>query len=214
VRKAPSARGRPRDAGIERRALAAAREIYAERGLAGFTFDAVAARASIGKPALYRRWANKEDLLLAALAESLVDDAEPRASLPDDLRAFLDGLAALLARKDGLSAVRILIDARSPDGTLGPFHERVVEQLLTRKRDMTARAIARGELPPSCPLTLPLELAAGAVLVRALSAPGHGLPDRTAFTEELLTAVLRAVEWRPAGSYRAPEPDPTHRPTP
>src|ERR1700726_2671458 len=60
-------RGRPADPGIENRVLTAALTVYGEVGWAGFTLDAVARRAPVGKAALYRRWTTKEDLLLAAL---------------------------------------------------------------------------------------------------------------------------------------------------
>src|SRR3954451_6894721 len=73
-------RGRPADPDIERRVVAAALMVYGEVGWAGFTLDAVARRAPVGKAALYRRWPTKEALLLAAfeyLAEPLELDAEP-----------------------------------------------------------------------------------------------------------------------------------------
>ena len=46
--------------------VAAALAVYAEAGWSGFSFDAVARRAGVGKAPLYLRWASKEDLLLAA----------------------------------------------------------------------------------------------------------------------------------------------------
>ncbi|MEU2543891.1 helix-turn-helix domain-containing protein [Streptomyces roseolus] len=41
-------------------------ELVAERGMAELTMTAVAARAQVGKPATYRRWPTKQDLVIAA----------------------------------------------------------------------------------------------------------------------------------------------------
>jgi DNA-binding transcriptional MerR regulator len=48
--------GRPRDPDLESRVLAAALRVYAEAGWSGFSFDAVARRAGVGKAPLYLRW--------------------------------------------------------------------------------------------------------------------------------------------------------------
>jgi AcrR family transcriptional regulator len=60
-------RGRPRDPDLEGRATRAALQIFAEKGWAGLTIDGVASQARVGKSALYLRWANKSELLAAAL---------------------------------------------------------------------------------------------------------------------------------------------------
>src|ERR1700744_5860979 len=59
--------GRKRDPLIEPRVFDAAVRVYAHAGWAGFTFEAVARAARVGKPAIYRRWSSREELLVAAL---------------------------------------------------------------------------------------------------------------------------------------------------
>ena len=56
----PSRRGRPRSETARRKVLAAARELLAERGLAGLTMEGIAARAGVGKPTIYRQWPNAQ----------------------------------------------------------------------------------------------------------------------------------------------------------
>ena len=60
-------RGRPRDPAIDGAALTAARELLAEIGWDGTTMVAIAERADVGKPALYRRWPSKTHLVFEAL---------------------------------------------------------------------------------------------------------------------------------------------------
>jgi AcrR family transcriptional regulator len=62
--------GRPRDPNLESRVFAAVRTIYAEAGWSGFSFDAVARSAGVGKAPLYLRWKTKEDLLLSSTGRS------------------------------------------------------------------------------------------------------------------------------------------------
>src|SRR5665647_464335 len=60
-------RGRPRDPALEDRIVDAALAVYSERGWAGFSLEAVARGARVGREAIYRRWATKAELLAHAV---------------------------------------------------------------------------------------------------------------------------------------------------
>ncbi|SEM00803.1 TetR/AcrR family transcriptional regulator [Rhodococcus maanshanensis] len=75
-------RGRPRNPAIDDAALAAARELLAETGWDQTTMVAIAERAGVGKPALYRRWPSKTHLVFEAIF-GWVDDAPPVADAAD-----------------------------------------------------------------------------------------------------------------------------------
>jgi AcrR family transcriptional regulator len=86
--------GRPVDRSGDAAILAAALDLVAERDYDGMALDEVAARTGRAKTTIYRRWATKEDLVLAALraaggppeAEALPDTG----SLRGDLLAVVD----------------------------------------------------------------------------------------------------------------------------
>jgi AcrR family transcriptional regulator len=85
--------GAQRNPESERAILAAARDLIAEEGLAGFSIEAVARRARAGKPTIYRWWPNRALLLLdvyGGLKEEL--PATETGTLAGDLAAFLIGL--------------------------------------------------------------------------------------------------------------------------
>ena len=63
----PRPRGRPRSASAHAAILAAAHEILMEEGLTGVTVEAIAARAGVGKPTIYRTWPNAYAVAMAAL---------------------------------------------------------------------------------------------------------------------------------------------------
>ena len=63
--------GRPRDAGLSERALAAARELLTESGFEATTIQAVAARSGVHASAIYRRWPSRIELIEEAVFPGL-----------------------------------------------------------------------------------------------------------------------------------------------
>ena len=59
--------GRPRDPLLEQRVQDAACRLYGVAGWAGFSIDAVAREARVGKSSIYLRWPNNTALLLDSL---------------------------------------------------------------------------------------------------------------------------------------------------
>lgn len=59
----PQPPGRPRDPQKDEDAIAATRDLLAEVGYQGTTIAAVARRAGIGAPTIYRRWRSREALI-------------------------------------------------------------------------------------------------------------------------------------------------------
>src|SRR5260370_11015699 len=102
--------GRPvrerRDAAAHRQqVLAAARRLFEERGVEAVTMDDIAQAAGVGKGTLYRRYADKGQLVLAlmdtcvgTLHTELTDLVRPD---PADSASSLDQLEAVLIRIAG-----------------------------------------------------------------------------------------------------------------
>ncbi|MFW0785152.1 helix-turn-helix domain-containing protein [Gordonia sp. CPCC 206044] len=102
------------------RIIEAAREIFAERGLE-VTLDDVAARAGVGVGTVYRRFANRDELVVGVLAEHLAHVADQtRAALgdPDPWQAVVDVLTLVttsMATDRGLAALVMWIDHEQPE---------------------------------------------------------------------------------------------------
>src|SRR5688572_29289493 len=98
-------RGRPRSDAARRRILAAARALLEERGLAGLTVEAIAARAAVGKPTVYRHWPNAHAVAMDAFLETADGAAAPATggSALEALRRQLAGIAAAFASPAGRS---------------------------------------------------------------------------------------------------------------
>lgn len=86
--------GRPRDPEVDAAVLASAREVFVERGVEATSIEAVARRAGVSRLTVYRRYRNKQELLVAMLVWSR---DEPGLDL-DPERARLDELTEVLTR--------------------------------------------------------------------------------------------------------------------
>ena len=81
---------------LEEAILLAAKEELAEIGYAHLTMESVAARAGTNKAVLYRRWANKSELVIAAVHKyipKLPNESPNTGSLREDVYSYLCGLA-------------------------------------------------------------------------------------------------------------------------
>lgn len=195
--EARSRRGRPRDPHLEDRVYDAALEVYWEKGWSGFTLDAVARRASVGRAALYRRWESKGALVVDAL------EARSPLATPIDLgtlRADLTELAVQLLQgyggTAGLVSLRVALDARVHPDLLGRMMETLNKSRLVAARLIVHRAQSRGELPESADTTRILELVTGAVLSHVIFShrtdADRAKTDRV-YAENLVEAVLGGI---------------------
>jgi AcrR family transcriptional regulator len=173
--------GRPRSTDADRAILDAARAALVELGWSGLSMGDVAARAGVAKTTVYRRWANKSDLVVDAVAALLDDQLE----LPDlgSLRADIEGVvqhfAALLGHpeaKTGLMA--IIAEATRDDALRLRIRSAIVDRQKRLVTEGRARAQSRGELPPDggadpglspgAEIDLIFDVVAGAVVHRTL----------------------------------------------
>jgi AcrR family transcriptional regulator len=194
-------RGRPADPGIENRVLTAALTVYGEVGWAGFTLDAVARRAPVGKAALYRRWPTKEDLLLAAL-ERLAEPPDEHADLTD-LRGCLTAIArqviAMYVGPKAMVLPRVLIEAGQYPPHFDDMVQNIVRARFTTSQSIVQAALDRGELPPGTSPDLIVDAIMGRVLRLIVLAPGgqraaiHAERDQhaAAIADYVLQAVSR-----------------------
>jgi AcrR family transcriptional regulator len=166
--------GRPRNPELHNAAMRAAIDLIVEDGYPALTMDRVAARASVSRAALYRRWPNKVELVVDAI-ESLAATEGP---LPDtgrlhsDVVEFLHTL--LRNRRADVEAYEALIAAAAGDPELG---HRCRDKLLSRFSDsfrtIVARSVDRGELPANTDIELFADVVPALALYRAQTTGKH-----------------------------------------
>jgi AcrR family transcriptional regulator len=181
-------RGRPRNPELEARILAAAARVYGASGWAGFSLDAVARAAEVGKSTIYARWTSGEDLLCAMIegrwqALAMIDTG----SLRGDLTAFGALVLARYVETGGGVARHLRRDlAGHPElaARIGPVLGAVTAQAIALLR----RARARGQLRDGISTAL-----ASDMLLSAMESQAGRLAPGETMSEAAITAYAARV---------------------
>ena len=141
--------GATRNPDSERAILEAARELLAEKGISGFSIEAVARRARAGKPTIYRWWPDKTRLLLAVYTGIKRDLVDPdTGSLEGDIAGFLRNIIGFWRDTEAGKIFRSVLAESQNDEEA---HAALVNYHLERRRQ-TAAMFAR-PYPGATPLT-------------------------------------------------------------
>jgi len=192
-------RGRPRSPQVRDAILSAARALLREFGVAGLTMEAVAERAGVGKPTVYRWWPNRHAVAMAALMDA--ETARPartrtRTRTRSPLRALREQLLAVsdtLATRQGRS-VTTMIASADPDTEIAKaFRHHFVLERRNEGRALLLRAIEAGEVRPQIDVDTALDQLYGALFFRVLM--GHA-PADAAFVRALLDQAVSGLALR------------------
>jgi AcrR family transcriptional regulator len=167
-------RGRPRSERADRAILDAALRMVGEHGVAGTTIEGVAAEAGVGKTTIYRRWPNKNELILAAISD-IVPPGDPpdTGTMAGDMAALAETQQRRLAgaRLSGI-VPRVLAESMSDPGLHQDYVERVVEPFRAMLRLFIVRGIERGELRPDLEVEALVDLLHAIPIYRILMSRG------------------------------------------
>lgn len=194
--------GRPRSTEADAAILEATRAALVDLGWSKLTMGDVAGRAGVAKTTLYRRWANKNELVVDAVAV-LFDELElpDLGSLQADIEHVVLQFAALLERPETKTALMAVVAESTRDA---PLRERIRASIVDRQKRLVLagrrRAQLRGELPSDRdPVAvdatddLIFDVIAGAVVHRALVSAEPVDEEWVARLSALLVGGLGAV---------------------
>ena len=191
-RQAPSPpvpRGRPRDPRTRAAILAAARALLERGGLTSVTIEAIAQKAEVSRPTIYRYWPNAPAVAMAAFLETTgADDAvkSPRAPLAA-LRAQLHALADAFTAPTGRSVAAMVAAAQSETELAKAFRNEFIARNRDATRALLERCIADQSIAAPEDIELSLDLIFGPLFYRLLM--GHA-PITHGFVDRLLDAVI------------------------
>jgi AcrR family transcriptional regulator len=204
-------RGRPRSAAIRRKILKAASALLNEGGIAAVTMEAIAARASVGKPTIYREWPNAASVALAAFLESVEPplsasterDAVKRntgkrgkssrgkpTSPLEALRLQLRATGHVFTTRAGRHAAAMIAASQNDSELAKVFRTQFILRRREEGRSLLNLAIAAGELRRDLDVEVALDLIYAPLYFRLLI--GHG-PLDSAFTDAILEHALHGL---------------------
>jgi AcrR family transcriptional regulator len=135
---------------VRRAVFSATLAELSEAGYAALTIEAVAQRAGVHKTTVYRRWPDREALVIDALASHVAAEVPlpDTGSVDTDLRELARSrVRAMLApgEQSWLMAVLASDAARLPE--VARIRRRYAEERFWQASPVVTRAIERGELP-------------------------------------------------------------------
>ena len=188
--------GRPRDAGADRRILAAAREVAGEVGIHGASMSAIADRSSTGKPTIYLRWPDRRHVMAAAIddLDGGIDDP-PGATFRESLHAaLLQDRELLVTGPESRFLRSALFESATDDLIAASLDGRILGPRRDRLRRILERGIAEGDARDDLDAETFADLLLAA-LVRAMVLRGEGAdPAQIAHHAGLAAADGVAVE--------------------
>jgi len=187
-RRAP---GRPRSEAADEAILQATVELFAQVGLEGLTMEAVAARAGVGKGTVYRRYANKFDLVLSVVrAHSRIGEPPPdTGSTRGDLWGLVDALVSVLTESPVGRLLPVLIAARTRVPELDAASAAITAEGRVRSRAVMRRGVERGDFRADLDVDFVVDAFVGAVFYRFLLTDS---PLDGPFRAEVVEATMRA----------------------
>jgi AcrR family transcriptional regulator len=189
-RKGP---GRPRSARVDEAIIEAVIGLLSEGVTAeALSIEAVANRAGVGKATIYRRWVNKDALLVDAVGAL-------KGPLPEiggvSVREDLLTLLRPVGRKAALRSATVLpclISELKRSPQLNECYQKVIEPRRELMRQVLRRGIDAGELRADIDLEIVMAMLVGPMVAQSVMDWNSNL-DRESLPERLVAAVWPAI---------------------
>lgn len=210
----PSPAGRPRDAHLDAAILDAVSAALDSSGYGGVAIEQVARAAGVSKTAIYRRWPNRQLLVLAELRRRMATLEPPLSGCTlCDLHEALSLFVDTFTRVGPRTLAPLLADCAEP-----ALREQLMESLFEPPRAAVGATLEaardRGDLRGDIDLTLTIDSLASLVFYRLLfgHAPLTG-PEIGHVVTVLLSGIARDFdallrEYRDHGEPESPHPAP------
>jgi len=190
-----SPRGRPRDPAIRKKILSAARALLDEGGITAVTMEAVAAKAGVGKPTIYREWPNAHSVAMEAFLETAKPQPQQkrRGKALETLRDQLHSIVRAFSTPMGRNTAMMIAAAQNDSELAKIFRNRFIMGRREEGRDILHAAVKAGELRADIDHDVTLDLIYAPLFFRLLI--GHGPLDK-AYADAILDAALKGLKAR------------------
>ena len=186
--------------------VAAALEVFAEKGFAAARLEDIAARAGVSKGAIYLYFATKQDIFRAVVEQGVAPNldlvraglAAANGNFADLLRGLVKALSSVVAATSVGGIVKMVIgESRNFPELAQAWHDKLVYPALGAMTDAIAAAQARGELRPGDPrlyaISLISPMLVGVIWRETFTPVGADPIDIPALAEQHLDLWLRGV---------------------
>ncbi len=196
----PARNPRRLDRSLDAAILEAALTGIAEHGYERLSMDDIAARARVGKAAIYRRWPSKAEVVADAIAHWRRGLGPVDPPNTGSLRGDIDALIAAAPDLDDadLSTIQVIIGVATAAMRNPVLAAALDDLVLARPRHILRvvldHAVARGEIPADRDLTLIPDAAMGLNVLRVMT----GRPIDRVFIRRILEELILPLATAPA----------------
>ena len=194
---APVRRGRPPIEAAESHAviLDAVYELLQERSVRDLTMEAVANRAGVGKPTLYKWWPTKAALVLAMFRERIAVALPPPSvgTAEEGIRDMASALIGPLNGQLGKVLSELIAEGQSEPAILRELFDKHIRGHHEANSADIERGKTSGELASDADPELIIDAVFGAIFYRLLFRTS---PLTEEFSEKLVRQVFRGVRAR------------------
>ena len=182
--------GRPRDAQIDAAITTAAMGLLNEVGYLGVTLGEVAKRAGTSRPAIYRRYSGRAELILATIEAHLEPPAAPDfgctlCDIDESIAIFLSMFRTIAPE----TFTTLYAECAQDPALRQRYLQMAIEPSRAAVRTTLRRAVERGHLRPDVDVELLLDIIASLTHYRVLT--GEHLSNSDA--EGVVTSLLRGA---------------------
>src|SRR3954447_7064368 len=180
--------GRPRDPRVDDAVRTATLELLVEEGYQATSIQAIARRAGVSAPTIYRRWANKAELIEEAVFPApFIEPTERTGDLRRDLATYCAGIIEHL----GDPAVRAAIPGLLTEYQTDPeMWQRLLRRSVTPMREAFAAFLDRTKRTPVGSVDVLFDVMIGSLFVRAIYTGSAGADQ---FADEVAAIVTAAL---------------------
>jgi AcrR family transcriptional regulator len=181
----------------------AAFEVFAERGFAGATIDAIAQRAGMASGSIYRYYINKEELLKAVLDSVAIAGVGDQPTTKDlsthaDLTERVVTAVRSLRQSRALTIGRVLlVESNNYPELVRIWHSKFLEPIIQSVVDFTRHAQARAEFRSGDPKLQAMSIIAPVILTALFDDAFGSDPDIlthvASFVEQHVRTVLHGL---------------------
>jgi AcrR family transcriptional regulator len=190
-------RGRPPLAEAESHAaiLDAVYGLLKKQSIRDLTMEAVAKRAKVGKPTLYKWWPTKAELVLSMFRERILSAHPPPPVPGETAEEAISQAACLLIRAFegplGKVSAELIAEGQSEPAIIRKWFDEHIRHRRARNKEDIERGKASGELLPQTDAELVIDSVFGAIYYRLLF---RSAPLTEEFGKDLVAQIFRGLK--------------------
>jgi AcrR family transcriptional regulator len=186
--------GRPRDPRVDEAVRAATLELLVEEGYQATSIQAIARRAGVSAPSIYRRWASKAELIEEAVFPTpFIEPTAETGDVERDLATYCRAILSYLGEPAVRAAIPGLLTEYQTDPQLW---YRLGQRSVAPMRGMFASYVAATGREPVGSVDALFDVMIGSLFVRAINTGAAGAEG---FAREVAAIVASALREGPGG---------------